>query len=169
MRKLKPVVFESNFKRLPEKKSGRLLAIVRDNIIDEVTEKLNTDEKFTIDDDLRTTVIKLNKRIKWRLDREDSKKDPHQNQLNMFTDEKTKLEYMDKGVRVCATFNGTIEDAKASLVHLRRIESVKEPVPVFLWAHYTRGNESLIRGMWSKMEVVAHQQPHIRTRITNLL
>lgn len=70
------------------------------------------------------------------------------------TDEKAIVVFRDKDKVIRAQFSGSIDEAKASLIQQRRRESIKEPLPVFLWGHYTKGNGLLIHGMWIESVLV---------------
>ncbi len=133
-------------KRLPKSKSGRILVAIREKIINAPYVKGEVLQKRAV------AVENLNKRIQYRLIKEDEESSKR-NQL-MMTDYRTTIEYMDGSTLIRAIFTGTISEAQKTLQLQRRRESIKGPFPIMHWAHFTKGHEILMGGMWLDAEIV---------------
>lgn len=123
-------------KRLPKKKSGRLLVMVRDHIIIETR-----NNGYKIRPEHVSVVGKLNQRIASALSRE--KKEISQ---LMLTDYRTVIEFRENGAKIVAKFTGTISQARLNL-QIRRGVTSKD----ILYAHFTKDNQMFIEGMWIEM------------------
>jgi hypothetical protein len=130
-------------KRLPKSKSGRILVAIRNRMLF---------DPFVTSDKVKK-IEKLNQRIQNRLVSEDQR---NHTQV-MFTDYRTKLEYIDTyGGILQAVFTGTIDEAQKTLNLHRKREDPKGSMPVIRWAHFTKGNEMIMSGMFQDVIVVKY-------------
>lgn len=140
------VVVEWKHKRLPTRKSGRMLVCVREHLSGEIKNETKA-RKFHVPTDKIVKLKRLDARISGYLIREDKKRVVQLNLMDeLYTKDLTTVVFkvrVNYWVRMKADYTGGIEETKAALKLAYKRNRV-----IIEYLHYRKSEKPLTRNMW---------------------